>query len=89
MKYTKYLSAILSAQGVPNMDQKQFGKIMNAVHLEARLSLLKALKEKALKSSEPYRYDIDYHTNDEKLTEITKNLDPKEFFERLLQDKAI
>ena len=49
---------------------------MNAVHLEARLSLLKTLKEKAVKSSEPYRYDIDYHTNDEKLTEITKNLDP-------------
>jgi len=89
MKYTKYLSSILRTQGVPNMDQEQFGKIMNAVHLEARLSLLKTLKEKAVKSSEPYRYDIDYHTNDTKLTAITKNLEPKEFFERLLQGKPI
>lgn len=84
MKYTKYLSALASAQGVPNMNNAQFKTLMNIVHLEGRLTELEALKKKAINSHEPPQYDIYLNTQKEKIRTITNNDEPKVFFQRLM-----
>ncbi len=89
MRYTKYLSQIVSSQGVPVMEARHFKTIMNIVHLEGDLNRLMKLKSKPVNPSEVHRFDVEYITVDRKLTEITRNIAPSEFFEKLLSNQVI
>jgi len=88
MRYTKYLSQMVSTIGVPNMEEKHFRIIMNIVHLEGDLNRLNKLKVKITEQAQRYKYDRTYMTQSMKLTEITKNLPPQEFFNKMLSNQG-
>lgn len=80
MKYTKYLAALVQAQGAPQFTAEQFKTVMNLVHIEGRLAALEKLRKEAAKMNEPHRFDLDYFTEENRCLEITKGNDPKAFF---------
>ena len=79
---------MVASIGVPNMEEKHFRIIMNIVHLEGDLNRLNKLKEKITDQTQRYKYDLTFVTQDKKLTEITKNLPPKEFFNKMLSNQG-
>jgi hypothetical protein len=79
MKYTNYLSQMLSAQGAPNMDTEYFKTLMNVVHLEGQLKALMKQRKQAEKSSEPHRYDLEFFNTERKLYGM-KNDVPSDIF---------
>ena len=89
MRYTQYLSQIVASIGVPKMETNHFKTIMNIVHLEGDLNRLMKLKSKLVHPSEKHRFDLEFLTVSTKLTGITRNLNPSEFFEKLLSNQAI
>lgn len=83
MQYTKYLSAMLKAQGAPMLNNEAFGTIMNIVHLEGARSALLKLKIKEKNHDTFYKYDIWILEYTDKIARITNNLPPKIFFKTL------
>lgn len=87
MKYTKYLAAMVQAQGAPQFTAEQFKTVMNLVHIEGRLVALEKLRKEAAKTNEPHRFDLDYFTEEKRRHEITKDVDPKIYFGGLLSQR--
>jgi hypothetical protein len=77
---------MLSAQGAPNMDTEQFKTLMNVVHLEGQLKALMKQRKQAEKSSEPYRYDLEFFNIERKLYGITNDVPSDIFIRNLLSN---
>lgn len=84
MKYTNYLSQMLSVQGAPNMNTEQFKTIMNVVHLEGQLKALMKQRKHAEKGSEPHRYDLDFFNIEKTLHGITNDAPSDIFIRKVL-----
>jgi len=78
MKYTKYLAGILKERGIPNLSPTAFGKLMNIVHLEARVETFKKANQICAKTGEPRKFDMEKFRADSELTKLSGNVEPAE-----------
>lgn len=85
MRYTKFLSELIHANGQPNFSDHQFRKVMNIVHLEAKILGLRKAAKLVTNQEESHKYDMKVFLIGKQLTQITGNLDPQDFFEEMIK----
>lgn len=83
--YTKYLSGVIQNQGVPNLSQEDYKKLMNVVYLEGKLEGLKSATKMMSNTNEPRKFDLKIFDVQKQITLITGNLEPKEFIRLMLE----
>ena len=79
MKYTKYLSALVKENDGAQFNQVQMSTFMNVVALENQIEGINKIKRKLIGSPEEHRFDLVIFDIDKRLTELTANLEPKDF----------
>ena len=84
MKYTKYFSFIVKENGQPRMNADSFRTMMNIVFLEGVISGLKKSKQSNKGTDAFYKYDVSIFKEEKRLTEITGNLNPNDFINKML-----
>jgi len=82
--YTKYLSALVNDQGAPNVSQADYKKLMNVVYLEGKLEGLRNASNMMTNTTEPRKFDLKMFDIQKQITQITGNLEPKEFIRLML-----
>lgn len=85
MKYTKYFAFITKENGVPNLSEYQFRKMMNIVHLEGEVNGMKYLKEKLINTKGFNKYDIFIFKKETHITDLTGNLEPSELVKEMFE----
>ncbi len=58
MKYSKYFKGVLHNDGLPQLNAKQWARMMNIAVLEYGIIRLEKVKEMNQNSPEPYTYDL-------------------------------
>ena len=76
MKYTTYFSEFAKQSGVPRVSHKQFKRMMNIIWLETQLSSMHYVKKDLTNTPFHRRYDLVIRSLDDRLSDLTKNLEP-------------
>jgi len=58
MKYSKYFKGVLHNDGLPQLNAKEWARMMNIAALEYGITRLEKVKEMNQNSPEPYKYDL-------------------------------
>lgn len=75
MQYSKYFSAVVRDNGVPQLSTESFRKMMNIISLEGTIAGLK--KANALNAEkDKHQFSLELFRKHRQLTEITGNLPP-------------
>ena len=77
MQYTNYFALSVKHNGVPNLDEYQFKRYMNIIHLEG------VLKEK-VKNMDRKNF-LSVFNEGKKLTNLTGNQPPEQLLKEMLQ----
>ena len=84
MKFTQYLSMVIKYEGVPNLDNEQFGKLMNLVHLEGCITALEKMKKIEPNPDLRFKYDIPLMGYNDKIETLTEGVPPEQFLQHLI-----
>ena len=71
---TKYLNDIIQNQGVPNVSQEDYKKLMNVVYLEGKFEGLKSASKMMSNTEEPRNFDLKMFDVQKQITLITGSL---------------
>lgn len=85
MNYTKYLSLLTKENGVPQLSNYQFRRMMNIVHVEGELSSINMIKENYKNTPEFTRFDLIVFKKQKNLTELTGNLKPEDLIKEMMR----
>ncbi len=58
MKYSKYFRGVLHNDGLPQLNAKEWARMMNIAALEYGITKLQKVRELNQNSPEPYKYDL-------------------------------
>ena len=58
MKYSKYFKGVLHNDGLPQLNAKQWARMMNIGSIEYGITRLEKVKEMNQNGPEPYKYDL-------------------------------
>lgn len=86
MRYTKYLSKVLKAQGVPHLNVDQYSILMNIVYLEARPAELEDLTRATKEQDKIYQYYLRMHRLQDKISSLTNSKEPQEVLDELVNN---
>ena len=76
MKYCKYFKGVLHNDGLPQLNPKEWARMMNIGALEYGITRLQKVKEMNQNSPEPYKYDLMIQKEKELLSGLTQDLAP-------------
>jgi hypothetical protein len=74
MKYSKYFSEVTKENGVPNVSQNQFQRMMNIVCVEGKIEGMRILKETYKDTPEYNRFDLLIFKYEKQLADLTGHL---------------
>lgn len=80
MRYTNYFGAIVRGNGVLNLPQHQFQKMMNIVHVEGVIEGMEQIK-KDLPNDLKYKFNLKIVSMERELRCLTDDLEPKKLLE--------
>jgi hypothetical protein len=83
MRFTRYYSKLLDAQGTPHLSVEQHKRLFNIVTLESRLDELNKLKEGLKDSDLKYKSEVRIFRLQEQLKKLTDNQYPKDIMENM------
>ncbi|WP_406683324.1 hypothetical protein N1F78_11585 [Seonamhaeicola sp. MEBiC1930] len=84
MKYTKYFSIISKEYGQPKLDNYQFGRMMNIIHIEGVIQGIEQIRNGYKNTPEYTRFDLIIFKQNKKLTELTGNIKPEDLLKEML-----
>lgn len=87
MKYTRYFSTNVKAQGLPNFSQYGFSTMMNIVHLEGRIEGLKRMQRMERRPEDVKKYDLLIRDYETKIEEIALKMEPEELVRTFIEMK--
>jgi hypothetical protein len=85
MKYSKYFKGVLLNDGLPQLNAKQWARMMNIAALEYGIAKLQKVRELNQNSPEPYKYDLMILKEEDILVKLTENLLPDELMKLMIE----
>jgi len=86
MKYSKYFKGVLHNDGLPQLNTKQWARMMNIGSIEYGITRLEKVKEMNQNGPEPYKYDLMILKEKELLSGLTQGLSPKDLIREMIMD---
>ncbi len=86
MKYSKYFKGVLHNDGLPQLNAKQWARMMNIAALEYGITHLQKVRELNQNTPEPYKYDLMILKEKELLFNLTENKEPDELVRSMLHE---
>jgi len=86
MKYSKYFKGVLHNDGLPQLNAKQWARMINIAALEYGITKLEKVKEMNQIGPEPYKYDLMILREKEIVSGLTQDLPPKDLMREMIQD---
>lgn len=86
MKYSKYFKGVLHNDGLPQLNAKQWARMMNIAALEYGITKLQKVRELNQNSPEPYKYDLMILREKELLSSLAENKEPKELIGSMIHE---
>jgi len=86
MKYSKYFKGVLHNDGLPQLNAKEWARMMNIAALEYGISKLQKVREMSQNSLEPYKYDLMILREEELLSGLIQDLPPNELIREMIMD---
>jgi len=74
MKFSKYFRGVLHNQGLPQLNAKQWARMMNITSIEYGIIRLEKVREMNQNSPEPYKYDLMILKEQDILNRLTGNV---------------
>ena len=87
MKYSKYFRGVLHNDGLPQLNAKQWARMMNIAALEYGITKLGKVKEMNQNGPEPYKYDLMILKEKDILNRLTGNTAPDELIRGMKEIK--
>jgi hypothetical protein len=84
MRFTRYYSKLLDAQGMPNISIEQHKRLFNIVTLESRIDEVTRPKEGEKDNELKYKCEVRIYRLQEQLKQLTDNEYPKDIMENML-----
>lgn len=84
MKFTRYYSRLIKAQGVPHLDTDQHCRLMNIISLEGRLLALESLKNDLKNTTDHHKFDMRIYKINLKIKALTENQFPKDVLQNMV-----
>ncbi|OUR90316.1 hypothetical protein A9Q87_13560 [Flavobacteriales bacterium 34_180_T64] len=84
MRFIRYYSKLLDAQGMPHLSVTQHKRLFNIISLESRVDELQRLKDNAPSMDLKYKYDVRIHRLKKSLVTLTKDELPKNIMNNML-----
>lgn len=85
MEHTKYISAKIKSEGLPQLSLDSFSRLMNVIHLEGGLEALRKARVSEKEEHLRYRYYTQEIDLREKLQMQTRNMLPADFIKSLMK----
>ncbi len=86
MKYSKYFKGVLHNDGLPNLDAKQWARMMNIASIEYGITRLEKVKEMNQNGLEPYKYDLMILKEQDILNRLTGNAAPDQLIRGMIEE---
>ncbi len=86
MKYSKYFKGILHNDGLPQLNAKQWARMMNIAALEYGITKLQKVREMNQNTPELYKYDLKILKEQDILNRLTGNVAPDELIRSMLHE---
>ena len=86
MKYLKYFKGVLHNDGLPQLNAKEWARMMNIASIEHGLTQLEKVKEMNQNGPEPYKYDLMILKERELVSKLTKDLPPNDLIREMIID---
>jgi len=86
MKYCKYFKGVLHNDGLPQLNAKQWARVMNIAALEYGITKLQKVREISQNTPEPYKFDLMIIKEEEMLSGLTQDLPPKDLMKEMIMD---
>ncbi len=84
MRFTRYYSKLLEAQGMPHVNIEQHKRLFNIISLESRLDEVDKLKENEKDSELKYKCEVRIYRLKQSLSKQTDNAYPKDIMDNML-----
>ena len=84
MRFTRYYSRLIKAQGLPHLDVNQHCRLMNIISLEGRLMALESLKKDLTNTAEHHKFDVRIHKVNLQIKALTEDKFPKDVMSDLI-----
>ncbi len=84
MRFIRYYSKMLDAQGQPHLSVEQHKMLFNIISLESRLDEIEKIKKVEKNIKLKYKYDVRIHRLKKQLNSLTLDKFPKEVIETML-----
>ena len=84
MRFIRYYSKLLDAQGMPHLNVEQHKRLFNIITIESRLDEIETLKKAEKNLENHYKYDIRIHRLNKQLKSLTLDKFPKVVIETML-----
>ena len=86
MIYSKYFKGVLHNDGLPQLNAKQWARMMNIAALEYGITRLEKVKEMNQNGPEPYKYNLMILKEKDILLNITENKEPQELISSMIHE---
>jgi hypothetical protein len=84
MKFTRYYSRLIKAQGVPHLNTDQHCRLMNIIALEGRLTVLESLKKDLNNTTDHHKFDMKIHQVNLQIKLLTEDQFPKDVLQNMV-----
>ncbi|WP_026754753.1 hypothetical protein [Sediminibacter sp. Hel_I_10] len=84
MKFTRYFSATIKNNGIPQINTNEYSKLFNIITLESRIDELYRLKDKETNNGRKYKLKIRIFELKETLHWLTMENSPKNIMKYML-----
>lgn len=84
MRFTRYYSKLLDAQGMPHISVEQHKRLFNIVTLESRINELERLKDNEKDKGLIYNIELRLLRLKDQLQTLTNNQNPKDILTNML-----
>ena len=84
MRFIRYYSKLLDAQGMPHISIGQHKRLFNIVTLETRIDEATRLKESEQENELKFKCEFRIMKLKDKLKNLTENKEPKDIIENML-----
>lgn len=89
MDYSKYFGTLVKENGVPQLSESSFKRMMNIAYLEGRKEGLLKAKLMLRPDQGKTMFDLEIMKVNRSITDQTGNIAPNELFDRMLRDLPI
>jgi len=85
MKYSKYFKGVLHNDGLPQLNAKEWARMMNIGALEYGITNLQKVRELSQNTPEPHKFDLMIHKEKEILLGLTQDLPPSGLIREMIE----